>query len=99
MARGVRELCPRRVCRVRGAGGVFARVDPPSTREDVPEQPVVPMIKERRTWPSKGIGVCDIVLGDWQYWENQRTAMQELFVGYLSPTRRIDIMGTGGHRH
>jgi hypothetical protein len=46
----------------------FALLEPPyAEREDGPEQLVVPMIRDRGTYPSKSMGMCDIVIGDAAY--------------------------------
>jgi hypothetical protein len=64
----------------------FALVEPPyAEREDGPEQPVVPMIRDRGTYPSKGMGTCDLVIGDAAYWDHQQHEFDEAFVGYLGP--------------
>jgi len=64
----------------------FALLDPPyPEREDGPDQPVVPMIRDRGYHGGTGMGMVEIILGDEAYWNDQHEACSETFVGYLSP--------------
>jgi len=64
----------------------FALLDPPyPERDDGPEQPVVPMIRDRSYHGITGMGLVDLVLGDTAYWHHQHVEFDETFVGYLSP--------------
>ena len=58
------------------------------------------MIRDRG-YTGAGMGTFDIVIGDAAYWENARTNMEDMFVGYLSPdeTLATDGCSTRSTRH
>jgi hypothetical protein len=65
----------------------FALLDPPNHG---PEQPVVPMVRDRGYYPSKSRGTFDIVLGDANHWDNlAEGGFDEAFVGYLAPGEEL----------